>query len=198
MRLLGRVVKLQIQCARLKRGERPERRYDPEPLLEVPEMELANGGVWGWTDKGERLIDVHNKAHESHNHRGENGVCLGFTSHYASMRARFGPRLADGIAGENILIESEELQELSGLSSGLCITDAGGDPVRLSEICVAEPCLEFTRYALDQKPKDAQGRTVSEALQFLRRGLRGFYASWQGPPARIRVGAQAFVAGPEH
>lgn len=196
MRLLGRVVKLQIQRERLKRGERPARRYDPAPLLEVAELELSENGVWGWTAAGERLTDVHNRAHESHNHRGENGISLSFTGHYAAMRARFGPRLADGIAGENILIESTDVQELLEFANGLRIATDRDAPVDLSRICVAEPCLEFTRFALDHEPHASSAKSVTEALQFLRRGLRGFYATQEGPSARIRLGAQVFASGP--
>lgn len=196
MRYLGRVIKLQIQRERLKRGERSARRYDPAPLLDVAELELSENGVWGWTVAGKRLTDVHNCEHVSHNHRGENGISLGFTGHYSAMRARFGPRLEDGIAGENILIESADVHDLQEFSNGLRIVTEGDAPVDVCRICVAEPCLEFTRFALDLESDSNSAKPVTEALQFLRRGLRGFYATREGPPARIRLGAQVFVSGP--
>ncbi|GMV84046.1 MAG: hypothetical protein AMXMBFR7_52300 [Planctomycetota bacterium] len=196
MRLLGRVVRLQVQRERLKRGERPARRYDPEPLLDVAELELSENGVWGWTAAGERHTDVHNRLHESHNYRGENGISFGFTGHYAAMRTRFGSRLVDGIAGENILIESADVHDLQEFANGLRIVTEGDAPVDLSRICVAEPCLEFTRFALDQESHAIPAQSVAVALQFLRRGLRGFYATWEGLPVRIRLGAQVFASGP--
>ncbi|MCZ7648795.1 MAG: MOSC domain-containing protein [Planctomycetota bacterium] len=189
---LGRVARLQIQRARLKLGARPARRYEPAPLQEVPELELGPEGVWGHSPGGERIADVHNRAHEAHNHRGENGVCFGFTRHYAALRERFGARLADGIAGENILIESGEAPELARVAGGLGIERDGGALLRLTRVLVAEPCLEFARYALGL-PLDAPGgRHVTEALQALREGRRGFYATC-AEPGRIRVGATVYV-----
>src|SRR6266513_3122825 len=44
MRDLGRIVRLQIQRASLKTGEKPTRVYDPTPLLAVDRLALAPDG----------------------------------------------------------------------------------------------------------------------------------------------------------
>src|SRR2546426_4214324 len=40
------------------------------------------------------------------NEDGAHGVSIGFTTHYALMRERFGDRLTPGCAGENVLVET--------------------------------------------------------------------------------------------
>jgi hypothetical protein len=73
MELLGKIVRLQIQRSTLKPGERPYRWYDPAPLLDVPALAVEPSGVFGLTDSGERIVDVHNVEHpKSQNSGGMN------------------------------------------------------------------------------------------------------------------------------
>src|SRR5215213_4955558 len=98
MRLLGEIVRLQVQISSLKVGTPPQRRYDPFPLREVASLALSVNGVTGWTEDGREIQDVHNLIHpESKNRGGTNGISIGFDAHYGAMCARFGQHLADGI-----------------------------------------------------------------------------------------------------
>src|SRR5438128_5851712 len=63
MRDLGRIVRLQIQRASLKTGEKPTRVYDPTPLLAVDRLALGPDGALGEGTDGSWLVDVHHRAH---------------------------------------------------------------------------------------------------------------------------------------
>src|SRR5712692_5078569 len=107
MRELGRIVRLQIQRSSLKTGEKPQRVYDPSPLLSVDCLAVGPDGVLGHGGGGAWLVDVHHRAHpETKNEDGAHGVSLGFTSHYGAMHDRFGDRITIGCAGENIIVET--------------------------------------------------------------------------------------------
>jgi hypothetical protein len=197
MRLVGTIAKLQVQQASLKVGQPPHKRYDPGPLTAVPALTLDNGGVNGWSATGDAIADVHHAAHPQSKNRGENGVSVGFTSHYDAMRARFGAYLADGIAGENILVAAEQMLSEDDLRAGLAIETADGALVRLDDLIVATPCVEFTRYAM-RFPVDARpDATVTEALQFLNDGMRGYYAAYHGPGTRIELGCRVYLLSEE-
>lgn len=174
--LIGRIVRLQVQTANLKRGDRPRSWYDPAPITAVPHLMLNASGVRGVLDDGTMLDDVHNESHPTSKFRGENGISIGFTSHYEAMRDRFGDILIDGIAGENILVASDATHSIDSLGPCLLVESGHGD-VWLAQIEVATPCVEFSKFCLgfarDQKPD----RTVTSALQFLHNGIRGFYAT---------------------
>jgi hypothetical protein len=110
------------------------------------------------------------------------------------MRERFGDHLPDGVAGENILVESDELHTVDSLGGTLVIETPGGI-ARLEEVIVAAPCVEFTRFCM-QWPRDARpDRTVTEALQFLDDGMRAFYATTNlaaSTAHELRVGDMVF------
>src|SRR5881409_1168921 len=94
MRDLGRIVRLQIQRASLKTGEKPTRVYDPAPLLAVDRLALGPDGALGAGSDGSWVVDVHHRTHpNTKNEDGAHGVSIGFTTHYALMRERFGDRL---------------------------------------------------------------------------------------------------------
>ena len=194
MRLIGTIVRLQIQESSLKVGDKP-RRYDPAPIQSVPALSVSSAGVVGLMENEQSIVDVHNHDHPaSKNRRGENGISIGFTGHYRVMRQRFGQHLADGIAGENILIEADRQFQEEELADGVVVEGTGGKQLELRPVIVAAPCVEFSRYAL-QFPDDARpDTTVTEALRFLDAGMRGFYATYDGEPAMVEVGARVFLA----
>ena len=108
MRTIGTVTRLQIQRSTLKTGDKPNRVYDPTPLLSVPILRVSPDGVLGGGSGGAWIVDVHHQAHpHTKNEDGLHGVSLGFTSHYAAMRERFGERLTVGCAGENIIAAAD-------------------------------------------------------------------------------------------
>jgi hypothetical protein len=194
VRLIGTIVRLQVQESSLKVGDKP-RRYDPEPIQSVPALSISSAGVVGLMENGESIVDVHHHDHPaSKNRGGENGISLGFTGHYREMRKRFGQHLADGIAGENILIEADRQFQEEELAVGVVVEGAAGKRLELRPVIVAAPCVEFSRYAL-KFPDDARpDTTVTEALRFLDAGMRGFYATYDGEPAMVEVGARVFLA----
>jgi hypothetical protein len=191
---VGHIVRLQVQTAHLKRGEPPRRWYDPAPITEVAALRLEDGGVVGCGVDGSVHHDVHHRDHPISRFRGDNGVSVGFTGHYAAMRERFGAHLADGVAGENILVESDARHTVDELGGTLLI-ETGAGLARLDDVIVAAPCVEFTRFCL-RWPKDARpDRTVTEALRFLDDGMRAFYAGVDltgGTARELRVGDMVF------
>ena len=190
---IGTIVRLQVQASSLKVGDRP-RRYDPAPLRSVPAISLSAAGVVGLAEHGESIVDVHHREHPSSKNRGgENGISLGFTTHYLAMRERFGQHLRDGIAGENILIEVDRQFPVEDLANGVVVEGAGGKRLELRPVIVAAPCVEFSRYALKFPDGARPDATVKEALRFLDAGMRGFYATYGGDPAVVEVGAQVFL-----
>jgi hypothetical protein len=192
---IGRVKQVQVQRASLKAGERPYRYYEPTPLLVVDGLLLSPGGVVGLCASGEQVIDVHNAEHPaSKNVRGLNGISIGFTSHYQAMRERFGLHLTDGIAGENILVESDRAFALADLGERLAIQTSVGTLIYLADLLVAAPCAEFSQFAASQGEK-LPPEALKEALEFLHEGRRGFYATLAGAPtdAVVRAGDQVLV-----
>ena len=198
MECIGRIARLQVQRASLKVGDKPRRRYEPAPLLSVPGVTLGPAGVVGHPAAGESVMDVHHREHPaSKNVRGTNGVSIGFTAHYAAMRAKFGDHLWDGIAGENRIVETAGRIEALDLAGGVLIETAEGRRLHLTDLAPAEPCVEFSRYALryaDGAPADDR---LGAALAFLRHGTRGFYARCQDGPAEVYVGDRVYLARPE-
>ena len=186
LRPLGPIVRLQIQRASLKLGEKPNRLYDPAALLEVDALTLTPAGAVALLPDGSALLDVHHTAHpRSRNSDGVNDLSVGFTGHYARMRASFGPHLADGCAGENLLVDYEAQVDLAAIKGGLAIQSADDIWTWLHGVRVALPCVEFSTYAARPSgPGD-----LKAALQFLDHGLRGFYCVYdEAAPATVRVG----------
>jgi hypothetical protein len=198
LRPLGPIVRLQIQRSKLKLGEKPNRYYDPAPLLAVDELTLTPQGALVRLPNGGALVDVHHAEHpDTRNLDRTNDLSVGFTTHYAAMRQRFGGHLVDGCAGENILVETAAPISLADLAGGLVIRPAGraeghavASDVALRVLRVAPPCREFSGYAA----RDSAPESIKQALQFLDDGLRGFYCSLTSAgPSTITVGDEVFV-----
>ena len=179
MHELGRIVRLQIQRSSLKTGEKPIRVYDPMPLLAVDRLALGPDGALGEGPDGSWLVDVHHRAHPStKNEDGAHGVSLGFTSHYALMRDRFGERITLGCAGENIIVETERRIGFEDLARGVVLlAPAGQERARLEVLQVAQPCRPFSGWALGGV---VEARVLKETLQFLEGGTRGYYCQAVG------------------
>src|SRR5258706_13175012 len=108
MRSIGTVTRLQIQRSSLKTGEKPNRLYDPAPLLPVPRLSVTPDGVLGAGAEGGWIVDVHHRAHpETKNEDLLHGVSVGFTSHYAAIRERFAERIVIGSRGETIMAAAD-------------------------------------------------------------------------------------------
>lgn len=173
MTSFGRVVRLQVQTAGLKRGEKPNRVYDPGPLQEVARLRLTPHGATGETAEDGTALDVHHADHPESKHAPGREVSFGFTSHYAKIRGRYGERLSIGCAGENVLLESDRVFRLEDFAGGLAFQSAAtGALLRLSAVTVAEPCVEFSRFTLNDP--QASPQDLKPVLQFLDAGTRGY------------------------
>jgi MOSC domain-containing protein YiiM len=183
---LGRVVRLQVQAAPLKSGEKPDRVYGTAPIVEVEELLLTPSGAVGVDAAGARILDVHNTAHPATRYSDGNTVSFGLTSHYARMRERFGPHMVDGCAGENILVATDAPLHLPDLGARVGLRGArSGAILDFSTIRVALPCVEFSKFAV--RNQAATPADLKPVLQFLDEGTRGFYvmAAREGT---VRVG----------
>jgi hypothetical protein len=181
MRAIGTVTRLQIQRSSLKTGEKPARVYDPAPLLAVPRLAISPAGVLGAGGgaDGGWLVDVHHQAHpDTKNEDGLHGVSVGFTSHYAAMRDRFGERIVIGCAGENVIVETDGMVTYDDVAAGIALVGAdGAERVRLRVLQVAHPCRPFTGWALGGR---VESEVLKSHLQFLDDGMRGFYCVGEG------------------
>ena len=179
MRTIGTVTRLQIQRSSLKTGEKPDRIYDPAPLLAVPHLMVTSDGVLGAGEGGAWIVDVHHRAHPlTKNEDGLHGVSVGFTSHYAAIRDRFGDRIVIGCAGENIIVAADRRFTYEDLGGGVAIVAADGpERVRLRVLEVAHPCRPFTGWALGGR---VEPDVLKSHLQFLDGGMRGFYCVGEG------------------
>lgn len=170
---IGRLVRLQIQRSSLKTGEKPNRVYDPEPLLDVAEIWVSREGILGRGPEGSWVVDVHHRAHpETKNDDGLHGISVGFTGHYEAMRERFGGRIVPGCAGENLIAETSGRVPLDRIAGGLAVLAPDGrERLRLDVLQVAHPCRPFTGWALGRhvEPEALKGH-----LQFLDNGTRGY------------------------
>jgi hypothetical protein len=186
-RELGRIAHLQIQQSSLKIDDEPRRYYSPDPIRQVETLHVADGSITGIVD-GKEMLDVHCASHPQSRNRGNgNMLSVGFSGHYRIMQKEFGDHLVPGIAGENILVAFESRLNLEDVDKGLAIETADGSRIELGTVSVAHPCVEFSRFALDDL--DASPQAVSRTLKFLDGGTRGFYGVvTSNLPATINVG----------
>jgi hypothetical protein len=180
VRRLGRIVRLQVQVAPLKHGERPDRGYDTGRIRRVANLEVTSHGVVGYDgDASGAIVDVHHRDHPESRYRGDNGISLLTTGHYALMRERFGSRVHEGIAGESVLVERPGWLDLQDLTGGVQIVpgDGTGDAAGLvlSGASPAQPCVEFSRLISGAAPGSVRGPMAQ-----LRDGMRGYYLQVQG------------------
>ena len=187
-----RIVRLQIQQEPLKRGEKPHRWYDPTPIRQVERLLLDDRGGTGVVG-GDKILDVHHVDHpRTRNHGQASGLSIGFTAHYNAMQARFGDRVTDGIAGENVLVETDEQMTRDRLTGGAFRT-RDGRVIPFSEVEIAEPCVEFSRFVLGVNPFD-RTQPMREPLRALMGGMRGFYVAL-AEPVELRAGDELLLPG---
>lgn len=185
MREIGRIEFVQVQSDPLKVTVNGVRVYQPTPLLHVDSLKLTSDGIFGVTAAGDDVIDAHHAHHPKSRHRGINGISLGFIHHYDAMRSRFGTQLVDGIAGENIIVRAFDDALPLNLTDTLYIRCQAGNLIELSEVMIAAPCNEFSRFCAGQ---DLQAAELKSTLQFLGEGRRGYYATLNGPLCTVHPG----------
>jgi hypothetical protein len=191
--MIGTIIQLQVQRSSLKVASEDGRYYDPAPIRRVPVIELDPCGVVGRDEAGNAIIDVHHRDHPQSKNRDLNGISIGFVTHYDLMRQRIGDHLLNGLAGENILVQTDDIFTESDLPEKLAIETIDGRLINLVGVQVAEPCVEFTRFTLRYAPAQRPDKAVTNTLDFLRRGMRGYYATYLDAPAIVRVGDRLVV-----
>ncbi len=156
-------------------------------------MVVQPRGVHGLPGDGTRVLDVHHMDHPStRDARGRAGLSVLTRSDYDRLRARFGSHLVDGCAGEVLLIDG--VRPLDG--EDLYVETTAGGAVRLTDVRVAKPCLQFTRFCLRLPPEAPVDARVQDAMRFLDGGARGFRARGTGDPAEVAVGARMWAGAP--
>lgn len=188
---IGTVVHLQIQRERLIQAHGDRKIYRTEPLQGVGEMLLTLRGVLGRVDDG-WMLDRHHDDHPTNpNAHPERALSIGFTSHYAAMAERFG-RAPLGVAGENLIVETDDMVLPESVAGGFEIRTPSGTVV-LPEAAIAEPCVHFTRFLLGRP--DAPLEDVKEPRSFLRNGMRGYVMALEHleMPVVIRTGAEVWA-----
>lgn len=185
---------MQVQTDKIKTGSKPHEIYTPLPnLRSVQSLTLDADGVQGVSASGDVLPDVHNATHPHSRFRGENGISVLFTSHYAEMRERFGNHLTDGIAGENVLVETDRHIPLDDIGRGIQIGE-DEEALMIAPWIIAEPCAPFSRFCLKYEPDQRSDRLVTETLRFLGHGMRGYTTVWSGdaPSVHITLGQPVY------
>jgi hypothetical protein len=197
--VLGTVVRLQVQRSPLKPGPKGARVYDPAPLLEVQALEIGPRGVLGLPQPAAEgdgpVLDVHHADHPAGKNHGFNGLSLLPLAHYERMRQRFGGHLADGVAGESVLLDTPATWGPDALSGPLELETADGGRLVLDGAAVAAPCVEFSRFCLGRGPGGPDDDELVAALDALDGGTRGFYVTARGT-GRIEVGARLLRPSP--
>ena len=195
-RELGRVKLVQVQPDGLIIETPSGYFYDATRLVKVDSLTVTSLGIEATTPEGEHVLDIHHIDHPDKAYDNDDLVCIGVTSHYQAMRARFGKHMLDGIGGENITIESEQEVWLEDLGQRIAIENADtGRMARLDVLSFAAPCAEISHFAAGSQHKQLPAAELKSTLQFLGNGRRGFLLVFSDnqEPATVRSGDRVFV-----
>jgi hypothetical protein len=180
---LGPISRLQIQNGVLKAGSKDAPFYDPRFIVSAPALRLSAEGAVALLEGGQEVIDIHHAQHPQTRNTGQNPLSVGFTSHYAAMRERFGEHLTTGVAGENLIVDYGQRVTWDELGRKVAIHSAKRGDVALFEVVkVVAPCREFSGFCA-QRP--LEGEELKATLQFLHAGQRGFMLVLRQPQTFI-------------
>ena len=175
MREIGQIKLVQLQPSGLIIETPTGGFYDASRRLEVDRLQITSLGIEAITQEGEHVLDIHHISHPGKAYDNDDLICIGFTPHYDAMRTRFGEHMVDGIAGENIIIETEEEVWLPDLGQGIAIENQETKSRTLLDlISFASPCHEFSHFAMQSQDKKLPAIELKAVLQFLDKGRRGF------------------------
>ncbi len=201
-RQLGEVTLVQIQPRGLiidTPGETPTGSfYDARRRVEVDRLEITPSGIAARLPGGERVLDIHHLDHPDKAYDDDDLVCVGFTSHYDAMRARFGGHMINGVAGENILIDYPDEIWPEDLERMLAIENQDtGRPAVLKLVRFATPCVEFSQFCVQRQREEIPTEEMRGILRFLGRGRRGFLLVLDEATdvVTVRPGDKVFAAG---
>lgn len=175
MRQLGRVKLTQLQPNGLIIETPSGYFFDASRRLVVDQLLITPLGIEATTPDGEHVLDIHHINHPDKAYDDDDLVCIGFTSHYAAMRSRFGEHMVDGIAGENIIIECEGEIWPEDLGQKIAIESTEtGALTSLDMVSFAAPCAEFSHFAANSQDSRLRAEELKATLQFLGNGRRGY------------------------
>lgn len=198
LRELGRVKLVQVQPSGLIIETPSGYFYDASRRVVVDRLHITPLGIEAATPAGEHVLDIHHIDHPDKAYDNDDLVCIGFTSHYDAMRARFGEHMVDGIAGENIIIEYEKEVWPPDLGRQIAIENQEtGRKTLLDMVSFAAPCREFSHFAARSQHEQLPADKLKATLQFLGNGRRGFLLllSDGQESATVRPGDRVFVIG---
>ena len=172
---LGRVKLVQLQPSGLIIETSSGYFYDASRWVEVDHVHITSKGIEATLPEGEHVLDIHHIDHPDKAYDNNDLICIGFTSHYDAMRARFGEHMVDGIAGENIIIEYGQEVWPEDLGSQIVIENIDtGHKTLLDVVCFAAPCDEFSHFAAQSQQERLPAVELKSTLKFLNNGRRGF------------------------
>ena len=196
LNLLGYVKLTQLQPTGLIINTPSGEFYDPSRRVVVDSLQISPMGIEAIIPNGEHVLDIHHIDHPDKKYDNDDLVCIGFSSHYAAMRARFGEHMVDGVAGENIIIQAEkeiwpeELGQRFGFESS-----ETGDITFLDVVKFAAPCEEFSHFVAQSQHQRLPAAELKATLQFLGNGRRGYLLvlSDGHEPVNVQPGDRVFV-----
>lgn len=190
IRELGKVKIVQLQPSGLIIETPTGYFYDEARRVEVDRLLITPKGIEATTPEGEHVLDIHHLDHPDKAYDDDDLVCIGFTSHYEAMRARFGDHMVDGAAGENIIIEYHSEVWPEDIGQQLAIeNNETGKMIVLDMVSFAAPCEEFSHFAAQSQDKKLPAPELKAMLKFLNNGRRGFLLV-------LRAGQEAAVVQP--
>jgi len=174
IRELGKVKLLQVQPSGMVIDTPTGAFYDVARRVEVDSLIITPLGIEADLADGEHVLDIHHIHHPDKAYT-DDLVSIGFTSHYAAMRERFGEHMQDGTAGENIIIESDREIWLDDLGQQVGFENAQtGQQTLLDILRIATPCNELSHFAANSQHQRLPANELKSTLQFLNNGRRGF------------------------
>ncbi len=198
IRELGIVKLVQVQPSGLIIETPSGSFYDASRRVEVESLCITSRGIEAITPEGEQVLDIHHLDHPDKAYDNNDLVCIGFTSHYEEMRARFGDHMVDGMAGENIIIEYEQEVWPEDLGQQITFENTNtGSRALLDVVSFAAPCEEFSHFAANSQHERLPAEKLKATLQFLDNGRRGYLLvlSDNQEPVTVRSGDRVFVVG---
>lgn len=196
LRNLGKIKLVQLQPSGLIIETPSGFFYDASRRVEVDHLLITSKGIEATTSDGEHVLDIHHLDHPDKAYDDGDLVCIGFTSHYEAMRARFGEHMVDGIAGENIIIVCEKEIWPEDLGGQIAIENEDtGRKVRYDIVRFAPPCEEFSHFAARSQHERLPSSQLKSTLQFLGNGRRGYLMvlSPGQEPASVQPGDRVYL-----
>jgi len=195
IRELGRVKLVQIQPSGMVINTGSGKFYDVTRRVEVDSLVITPLGIEAVRPTGELVLDIHHVNHPDKAYS-DDLVSIGFTSHYAAMRERFGGHLQDGTAGENIIIEYDHEVWRDDLGDQVGFENIHtGQQTLLDIVRIATPCVEFSHFAAQSQHQRLPAAELKSTLQFLNKGRRGFLlALAEGQESAIVQAGDRFFA----